>query len=291
MELGHVTHPHQECRSLRVIIVGQHDRFEHVLSTTVQGWGYDVALLSPTAVMWGSDVTGDIVLYDLDESFRLSSLMTGKESRDIRNLHPNLAPDFLKSCEECWPRVHFTIALSTLSVSRTLLEHVGAVAFLQKPFAMGSLQRYLCVLQRLLLEEHTGETVQRDGSGGQKRRILIVEDNPEVADAIRQCLAYEPGYEVAVASNGLDALEQYLSWSPHCIVTDLILPWMNGYQVMRCLSAGVVRAVPAFVIVSALTQLEVPVNRPYLKDRLVAYVNKPFQMDHLLTAIERVCPN
>jgi CheY-like chemotaxis protein len=79
-----------------------------------------------------------------------------------------------------------------------------------------------------------------------------------------------------------------LTWHPHCIVTDVIMPWMNGYQVMRCLAARSRHKIPAFVIMSALTQLETPVNRSYLEDRVVAYVDKPFQIDHLLTTIEQV---
>jgi CheY-like chemotaxis protein len=67
------------------------------------------------------------------------------------------------------------------------------------------------------------------------------------------------------------------------------MPWMNGYQVMRCLAASSLQTMPAFVIMSALAQLEVPVNRSYLRGKMVAYVNKPFSIDHLFTAIEQVC--
>lgn len=289
MESGDVVCHGNGLRPLCVLLIGQHDRFEHVLSATIQAWGYDVAILSPACVSWGSDVEGDILLYDLDESFRLSSLKTGKGG--ITSLYPTLIPDFLKNGDERWSQIRFTIALSSLSVSRTILEQIGAIAFLQKPFAMGVLKRYLCVLQRLLMEERLSEPSSLKSAEGQSRRILVVDDNPDVAEAIRQCLLYEPGYEVAVAYNGLEALEQCLNWSPHCIVTDLIMPWMNGYQVMHCLSGGGLRMMPAFVVMSALLQLEVPINRSYLKDKIVTYIHKPFQMDHLLTAIERVCPN
>ena len=65
---------------------------------------------------------------------------------------------------------------------------------------------------------------------------------------------------------------------------------MNGYQVMRCLAASPLQTMPtAFVIMSALAQLEVPVDRSYLRGKEVAYVNKPFSINHLLTAIEQVC--
>jgi hypothetical protein len=43
------------------------------------------------------------------------------------------------------------------------------------------------------------------------------------------------------------------------------------------------------VVMSALTQLEAPMNHSYLEGKSVVYVNKPFHIDHLLTAIEQVC--
>jgi CheY-like chemotaxis protein len=71
-------------------------------------------------------------------------------------------------------------------------------------------------------------------------------------------------------------------------VTDLIMPWMNGYQVMRCL-AGTLCTMPGFVVMSALNQREMPGDRSYLAGRAIEYIDKPFQLDHLLTAVERAC--
>jgi len=45
---------------------------------------------------------------------------------------------------------------------------------------------------------------------------------------------------------------------------------------------------PAFVVMSALTQVEAPVKRSYLEGKKVAYINKPFQIDYLLTTINQV---
>ncbi len=67
------------------------------------------------------------------------------------------------------------------------------------------------------------------------------------------------------------------------------MPLMNGYQVMRCLSINALYAFPAFVVMSALTHLEVPVDRSYLEGKAITYVDKPFHIDHLLTTIKQVC--
>ncbi len=281
-----------QCRPLRVLILGLGDNFGRVVTTNVQCWGYEV-IVQPAALRIETDqdahgqsqvFEGDILLYDLDTSYR--PLMIGKDSPVVqRDL---LASDFLDGAEDQWPRARLTIALSSRSVSRTMLEQIGAIALLQKPFEMGRLQRYLRVLERLL-RPNTAEETQLRSPKGESVRVLVVDDDMDIAHAIRQCLLYESGYEVAVAYDGLEALEQCLEWHPQCIVTDLIMPWMNGYQVMRCLSVGAQQIMPAIVVMSALNQLERPVNRSYLDGKSVMYVDKPFHIDHLLSAIRQVC--
>jgi twitching motility two-component system response regulator PilH len=274
----------RECPKLRLLIIGQQDSFEHILTTNIQNWGHDVQVLPVSSTMRETQAEGDILLYDLDEAHHLSAITKRAPlpAKEILALSPLLGNEN-NTDQIQWPRVRFTIALSSRSVSRSMLEQIGAVALLQKPFEMGRLQRYLRVLQRLLLEPETTQPV------GEKRRILVVDDDVAIASAVQQCLIGESGYQVAVAYDGLEALEQCLDWRPDCIVTDLIMPWMNGYQVMRCLNAVSLQNTPAFVIMSALNQFEVPWNRPYMRSNVVEYVDKPFNVDRLLSAIEQVC--
>jgi CheY-like chemotaxis protein len=264
-----------------VLIVGQRDSFAHILAANIQCWGHEVMVLPSGKVMC---VEGDVLLYDLDESLRISTLTRGRDMPTLNmSLPSGFAGEDVKSCREQLPRARLTIALSSFSVSRTTLECIGAVALLQKPFEMSRLQHYLRVLRGLLLE---GEETQQPGD---KLRILVVDDDVTIANVVRDILNFESRYEVAVAYDGLEALEQSFRWKPHCIVTDLIMPWMNGYQVIHCLAASSLQKKPSFVIMSALAQLEVPVNRSYLRGKVMAYVNKPFSIDHLLAAIEQVC--
>jgi len=280
-------------RPLRVLIIGQQNSFGQILAANVRCWGYEVVLLSSTLAMLagkgsrlaGEELEADVLLYDLDEAFRISTLMGGRDTSTLLEMNG----------KERWPHLRLVIALSSRSVSRFTLEQIGAVALLYKPFEMGRLQRYLRVLQRLFIASPDDEASFRATSwpaiGSTNARILVVDDDVQVAEAVQQCLVEEAGYEVVVAHDGVEALEQYLAWHPHCIVTDLIMPWMNGYQVMRCLMAGSLHTVPAFVVMSALTQFEVPLNRSYLKGNVVAYVDKPFHIDHLLAAVEQALHN
>ena len=280
-------------RPLRVLIIGQQNSFGQILAANVRCWGYEAVLLSSTIAMLtgkgnrgaGEELEADVLLYDLDEAFRISTLMGGRDAPTLLDMNG----------KKRWPHVRLVIALSSRSVSRLTLEQIEAVALLYKPFEMGRLQRYLRVLQRLFIASPDDETSFAATSwpaiGDTNARILVVDDDVQVAEAVQQCLVEEAGYEVVVAHDGVEALEQYLAWHPHCIVTDLIMPWMNGYQVMRCLMAGSLHTVPAFVVMSALTQFEVPLNRSYLKGNFVTYVDKPFHIDHLLAAVEQALYN
>ena len=65
-------------------------------------------------------------------------------------------------------------------------------------------------------------------------RILIVEDNPDLAFGLRATLEIE-GYAVDVAGDGRAGLESVRAARPDLIILDLMLPGMNGYQVLRAL--------------------------------------------------------
>jgi len=65
-------------------------------------------------------------------------------------------------------------------------------------------------------------------------RILIVEDNPDLAYGLRTGLEIE-GYEADVAGDGETGLARARDWRPHLVILDLMLPGMDGYRVLRAL--------------------------------------------------------
>ncbi|MFN8647263.1 MAG: response regulator transcription factor [Gemmatimonadales bacterium] len=65
-------------------------------------------------------------------------------------------------------------------------------------------------------------------------RVLVVEDDPGIAEGLRLNLALE-GYAVRVAATGSEGLALARSWPPALVVLDLMLPGMDGMQVLRTL--------------------------------------------------------
>ncbi|HSK19985.1 MAG TPA: response regulator transcription factor [Longimicrobiales bacterium] len=66
------------------------------------------------------------------------------------------------------------------------------------------------------------------------RRILIVEDNPDLAFGLRNNLEIE-GYDISVAEDGLAGLREARSSRPDLIILDLMMPGLDGYRVLRTL--------------------------------------------------------
>lgn len=65
-------------------------------------------------------------------------------------------------------------------------------------------------------------------------RVLVVEDDPGIAEGLKLNLALE-GYAVRVAGTGPDGLELARHWQPALLVLDLMLPLMDGMQLLRTL--------------------------------------------------------
>ncbi|MDH4208758.1 MAG: response regulator [Anaerolineae bacterium] len=71
------------------------------------------------------------------------------------------------------------------------------------------------------------------GKGTAKKRILIVDDELSVVTFIEEALRLEGKYELAVATDGVDAGQQVATFEPDLIVLDIMLPGMDGFEVCR----------------------------------------------------------
>jgi signal transduction histidine kinase/CheY-like chemotaxis protein len=102
-------------------------------------------------------------------------------------------------------------------------------------------------------------------------RLLVVDDDPQVVDLVRQLLEGEP-YEVAAAADGEEALAAIVRRRPDVILLDLLMPGVDGFAVIEHLqqNAGG-RTIP--VIVLTARRLE-PAERSWLEQSVVKVVQK-----------------
>lgn len=111
-------------------------------------------------------------------------------------------------------------------------------------------------------------------------RILLVEDNVELAAGIRYNLELE-GYEVETAEDGRSGVEAVHAFGPDLVILDLMLPGMDGFQVLRALREDGVQ-VPVLVLTARGEEADKV--RAFRLDA-DQYVTKPFG---LLELLERV---
>jgi len=68
------------------------------------------------------------------------------------------------------------------------------------------------------------------------RRVLVIEDNADAADSLREALQLH-GHEVEVAYNGSEGIEKARAFAPEVVICDVGLPGMDGYEVARTMRA------------------------------------------------------
>jgi DNA-binding response OmpR family regulator len=67
-----------------------------------------------------------------------------------------------------------------------------------------------------------------------KKRVLIVDDEQSVLDYV-VCVLTEHNFECETARNGLEALNRYDAFKPHIIITDIMMPKMDGITLIELL--------------------------------------------------------
>jgi len=115
-------------------------------------------------------------------------------------------------------------------------------------------------------------------------KILIAEDDPVTARFV-SALLEEHGYHVLVAGDGEDAYRLALEHRPDLIITDLIMPYKDGFMVLRVLRNNDELAGTPIVILSMRDREEDIVRG--LEEGADDYVVKPFNARELLARIRK----
>jgi len=111
------------------------------------------------------------------------------------------------------------------------------------------------------------------------RRILVVEDEPSLAETIRYNLERE-GYLVGVAEDGRVALERFRAQIPALVILDLMLPEISGLDVCRALRSD--SDVPIIIVTAKDSESDKVAGLELGADD---YVTKPFSMRELVSRV------
>ena len=124
---------------------------------------------------------------------------------------------------------------------------------------------------------------QDDGlqhADGTPARVLVVDDEPSLAELLASVLRYE-GWTVQTAGNGADAVRTAREFRPDAVVLDIMLPDISGLEVMRRLRAEIPQVCVLFLTA-----------RDAVEDRVAGitaggddYVTKPFSLEEVLARL------
>ena len=116
-----------------------------------------------------------------------------------------------------------------------------------------------------------------------RKRILLIEDDAHIAEGIALNLTLEE-YEVKVAGNGIQGLATWKDWCPHLIVLDLMLPGIDGMEVLKNIRLEDERL--PILILSAKGDPSDKISG--FVDGVDDYMTKPFNLEEFLLRIKRL---
>ena len=116
-----------------------------------------------------------------------------------------------------------------------------------------------------------------------KKRILVIEDEPDIVRGIRDALEFE-GFEVQARGTGAEGLSAAMDWAPDCVLLDLMLPDDNGYRVCETLRQRD-ETVPIIILTAKAQETD---KIRGLDAGADDYVTKPFSVAELIARINAI---
>ncbi len=118
-----------------------------------------------------------------------------------------------------------------------------------------------------------------------KKKILIVDDEEDILHFLELVLR-EKGYEVVTAANGHDALTRAQIEKPDLVLLDIMMPQMDGWEVLKLLRVDDETSDIPVAMLSARTEAKDRVQG--LQEGAIDYICKPISLQELLVKIETI---
>jgi CheY-like chemotaxis protein len=217
-----------------------------------------------------------------DAGYRVVGASNGVDGlRLARELKPSVITlDIVMPGTDGWQVLHglkadaltrdIPVLLLSVVDQKDLGYRLGAADYLLKPFERDDL---IAALQRV---------------APRCRSLLVVDDDPNVADLVRQSLE-EEAYQIDVAEDGVAALDAIEQRRPDVILLDLLMPRMDGFEVIVRLQRDAKwRDIPVIVLTAKSLSRE---EQRLLKEHALAVIKKGgLDRDALMAELKRALP-
>jgi len=145
------------------------------------------------------------------------------------------------------------------------------------------------IIPVLATRNEISDAVSRHYLGGKKisdgkRKILVVDDSVAIATIIQTALMKE-GYDVAVAHDGIEGLKAAMTDLPDLVITDTIMPRMDGYALKKALAANpATAAIPIILLTSKASSED---EQKALDEGFLDFIPKPVQPLRVVSRVRR----
>ena len=114
------------------------------------------------------------------------------------------------------------------------------------------------------------------------KKILVIEDEKAIRENIKELLEAEH-YEVYEASNGKEGITKTRKIKPHLILCDIMMPGLNGYEVIKAINSDLSSTLIPFIFLTA--KVERADLRKGMELGADDYIFKPYDVDELIRAV------
>lgn len=118
-----------------------------------------------------------------------------------------------------------------------------------------------------------------------EEKILVVDDEPVVVELLKANFT-EMGFQVIKASNGLEALEALKKDKPDVIITDLIMPYMDGIELIKKIKENPETTLVPIIVITAMAERETLLKAVELG--VDEFITKPFDRMILSARIKSI---
>lgn len=125
--------------------------------------------------------------------------------------------------------------------------------------------------------------MQNGKADNYKGNILVVDDEISIRDFLNTFLSTQ-GYEVVTANDGVDALEKTAHFLPDLVISDVVMPRMNGLELCKKLRQNErTESVPILIMTALLDQ---DIRSKAIELQVIDILNKPFSLNKLLDTVQ-----
>ena len=132
----------------------------------------------------------------------------------------------------------------------------------------------------------TGERYMEDRRDIKEKRLMVVDDDPDILITIRRIFEKE-GYEVFTVDSGIDCIKELERGFKGIILLDIMMPFMDGYDTIEEISK---RGLANNVVISILTAKGIPDRNRIskLESYIYKYFTKPFDVKELVANVRKM---